>query len=997
MLIRLISLVVLLLLVPSTQAEIPGLVVPEGFQITEFADSRLANDIHCMTVNPGGQVVVSGRGYIRLLLDEQKSGKAMRAVDFRDAPRDGAMGLCWDGDDLYCVGDGGIRCYRQAAGDGKNRPPQLLVPLTTGGEHAAHAMGRGPDGWFYLLCGDHTGINRARATLPTSPIQDPVGGCLLRFPPEALTQPGKSNQTLPCEIVADGFRNAYGMDWNRQGDFFTFDSDNERCIGLPWYEPTRVYQIIPGGHHGWLAPRHAATWRMPPYYLDVVPPRVTLGRGSPTGVVCYKGQQFPEHYQNGLFLLDWTFGRIWFVPRGTDGGRIEGEPELFLKTVGENGFAPTAAAVDPTTGDLYVSIGGRGTRGAVYRIRHQAKGPLASIPAAQLSLQLQPEQIPELLQQARQSDRMQRLRALLRIERHAAMLRPQERVEIVAANLDESDRLIRQSVARLIRTLSDEDRRQLRQKHPSVSARLTFALSQPGDLLLDVIRDAKLPEATRLDAVRLLQLALGDVGSIRVEGGAWEGYTLRNPTAKLDASSREAIRSLVPTRHRFLDLELSRILALIEDEADDLPRRLAAFLTEDSEPMDDLHYLITLARVHGSASPALITSLANGLLRLDEKLERRGIRVESNWSARLGEILRQLARQYPGLTTALIEHPAFGRPEHAIFAQQPGVNRSRAAQRFWLASQKEESAGRNYAWNARIVSLLIDLPDGKGPSVLRSLWGKAGQDETILSLLARSPRGEDRSHLIAGLASGRLQTVQIAAEGLNQLPASRDRDELLAMVLALGRLPSGKDGDGPRKSLLDLLRKSSGHNESDGEGWSRWLKTTWPEIASRLQDRDGVDVAAWEKRLEKVAWDRGDANRGQMVFRKASCAACHGGSQAIGPELEGVAGRFSRDDLLTAILRPSKDVSPRYRTTLLTTSTGKTYQGLIIYEANDGVLLQAGPDSTIRLANTQIAERQVTAMSLMPAGLLDRLSNEEIADLLAYLKGLSRAPTARGR
>src|SRR5262245_53693968 len=77
-----------------------GLRVPDGFEITEFAGSDLANDIYCLTLDPQGRVVVSSRGYIRLLFDEKSEGKATRAVDFAGAPTDGAMGLYWENDDL---------------------------------------------------------------------------------------------------------------------------------------------------------------------------------------------------------------------------------------------------------------------------------------------------------------------------------------------------------------------------------------------------------------------------------------------------------------------------------------------------------------------------------------------------------------------------------------------------------------------------------------------------------------------------------------------------------------------------------------------------------------------------------------------------------------------------------------------------------------------------------------------------------------------------------
>src|SRR5436305_10880555 len=102
-----------------------GLRVPPGFVVTEFADSKLANDIYCLTLDPAGRVVISGRGYIRLLVDADGDGRADRALDFAGAPRDGAMGLFWEGNALYCMGDGGLRVYRDAGGAGRLRPPEL--------------------------------------------------------------------------------------------------------------------------------------------------------------------------------------------------------------------------------------------------------------------------------------------------------------------------------------------------------------------------------------------------------------------------------------------------------------------------------------------------------------------------------------------------------------------------------------------------------------------------------------------------------------------------------------------------------------------------------------------------------------------------------------------------------------------------------------------------------------------------------------------------------
>src|SRR5437762_5933041 len=188
-----------------------GLRVPAGFEVVEYADAKLANDIYCLTIDPRGRVIVAGRGYIRILVDDDGDGKADRAIEFADHPKDGAMGLFGEGDSLYVTGDGGLRRFVDRNGDGKgDGTSELIRTMKTGGEHTAHAIRRGPDGWLYVLCGNTAGIDQSYADLPTSPIKEPTAGCVLRFQPDLKR----------CEIVAHGFRNPYSMDFNLDGDLF---------------------------------------------------------------------------------------------------------------------------------------------------------------------------------------------------------------------------------------------------------------------------------------------------------------------------------------------------------------------------------------------------------------------------------------------------------------------------------------------------------------------------------------------------------------------------------------------------------------------------------------------------------------------------------------------------------------------------------------------------------------------------------------------------------
>jgi putative heme-binding domain-containing protein len=951
----------------------------------------LSNDIFCLTLDPKGRVVVSGPGYVRLLLDTDGDGKADRAFDFPGAPKDGAMGLFWESQTLFCMGDGGLRRYRLSTDGRAEGPPELLRKFRTGTEHGAHAIRRGPDGWLYVLCGNNADVNASFVTLPTSPIRTPTAGCVLRFKPESKD----------CEIVADGFRNPYGMDFGRDGELFTFDSDNERCVSLPWYEGTRFYHVVPGGHYGWQSPQRAQTWRQPPYFLDVVPPLVDLGRGSPTGVVCYRHVQFPPHYRGGFFLLDWTFGRIYFVRLKPAGSSYTAEAEVFLQAEGDNGFAPTAAAVHPVTGDLYVSIGGRGTRGAVYRIRFPKGLPgvkredVARLQPPARSLDWQEGSAADWLDRATGKDLADRRRALAYLRRHQDHFTPAQMEKAVRANWGHSDRLLRQATAALLETLDDDASQRIANNVANGNEATTFGLarveSDPGAVCAILIRlrllsDAHISVPTRLEAVRLLQRALGDLSARKANGTVWEGYSRRRETFALPEELRLELRKAFPSENGNLDRELSRTLAMIEEEKLDLLRQVAARLTADSNPLDDIHYLIVLARLRGSRPEEITKRVADALQALDRKITARHLNRDRNWPLRVAELHAELAQKDSALNAALLAHPEFGRPDHALFAECPGFDRRRAAERFLARADRDP----DFTWNAALITLLGSLPDAQARPVLRSLWGKVGLDETILPLLARQPENVDRARFVQGLSSPQLATIRLCLDALEKLGRRDDKEELLALILALRRLPAGKEEDKLRARLVDHLQRATGQTQpgSSGDAWAEWYARKYPDRAARLAGPDGVDVAGWERRLEKLDWSIGDLERGRRVFVQASCASCHSGTQALGPDLRGVGGRFSRADLFTAILQPSKDVAQRYRTTQIVTADGKVYQGLIIYEAVDSVLLQTGPATTQRLANPQISERRLTATSLMPAGLLDRLGDREIADLYAYLKGL---------
>ena len=371
-------------------------------------------------------------------------------------------------------------------------------------------------------------------------------------------------------------------------------------------------------------------------------------------------------------------------------------------------------------------------------------------------------------------------------------------------------------------------------------------------------------------------------------------------------------------------------------------------------------------------------------LALDRKITGRGLNRDRNWTLRVGELFAELARHDPELHGALLQDPEFGRPDHELFASAPGFPKEQAARRFLArATPSRTMPGMLAWWIASLFCRRTTWPRCCASCGAAAVW----KSRSCASWLRR-PEEIDRNKYVDGLASPQLGTIRLCLNALGKLTKRPVPRELAQWILALRRLPEGKAEDPIRRQFGAALERWTGQAGlgADRDAWTRWFAKSYPAQAGRVAATDGVDRGAWTRRLAAFDWGAGDRERGQAVFQKASCAACHSGAQALGPDLRGVAKRFSRDDLFTAILQPSRDISSRYRTTLLITADDKIYQGIVIYEAVDSLLLQTGPAATVRLVNQRIVSRKTTDISLMPAGLLDKLTDREIIDLYAYLK-----------
>ncbi|HEY3787847.1 MAG TPA: hypothetical protein VGL71_03285, partial [Urbifossiella sp.] len=526
-------------------------------------------------------------------------------------------------------------------------------------------------------------------------------------------------------------------------------------------------------------------------------------------------------------------------------------------------------------------------------------------------------------------------------------------------------------------------------------AELTFALFSaaefPDDALKVALRVLESPASSfsnKLIATRVVQLALGDLTDPKEIGTVAEGYSFRKPVSS--ATAVRIAKMIRPLTYSFteqfekrkstleLDRELARISGGIASAAgkDDaelyyIAAWMSRNLNKDSTVESDIHYLAALGRLHPFTLRDAEAPMAYALLEADKKLLKQRVVPDNNWPRRFEELCAALIPRHNYLTSNLARSPnSIGRPAHLPIIKYLKLTDPEKALLVWNAAQ-----GEDYPWTAGVIQAIAFLPNDTLRPKLLKLWERGGLEDAILPILAKEPQEEDAAKFMVGLRSMNPEVVKLSAAALNKLPPREDKADLVAAILALRRLPDDKTTVNSRSAILSLLKDRSGQSLTDAKAWSEWFATKYPGLAAKLNASDGFDPVAWKKREAAIPWAEGDPIKGRTAFTKATCAACHDGGGAVGPSLSGVAKRFSRDDLLTAILQPSKDVSPRYRPTRLATTDGKAYLGMIVYEAVSGVMLQTGPDAVVRIAGDQIESQKPLDTSLMPASLLDKLND----------------------
>jgi len=135
----------------------------------------------------------------------------------------------------------------------------------------------------------------------------------------------------------------------------------------------------------------------------------------------------------------------------------------------------------------------------------------------------------------------------------------------------------------------------------------------------------------------------------------------------------------------------------------------------------------------------------------------------------------------------------------------------------------------------------------------------------------------------------------------------------------------------------------------------------------------------------------GDAARGAAIFGK-KCTTCHKQGNIgheVGPNLASLTTR-TPESLLTAILDPSAAVEAKYLNFVVATTSGRSVIGMLFTETGSSLTLVAAEGKSESILRTDIEELRSTGKSLMPDGLEKDLSQQDLADIIEYVKTIGK-------
>ncbi len=922
--------------------------VPAGFVVERVAEPNLTGSVVRFQFDSLGRPMISreggatlfkknvdpGQGDTFILDGRTVDGRYTKAWTYSDKVKD-CQGYFDLHGVLYCVGVGpeGPGLYKQTGKPGGSADSVELLKKTTGEYeyHGPHQVLYGPDGHLYLCIANRAG---AAPYAKNSPHQHWYEGQLLSSWPDPrslsnrnIKAPGgvilraTDNTAKDWTLEAGGFRNQYGFGFDRTGEIWSWDSDHEPDLDLPWYRPNRINFVPRGAELGW----RNGTGCWPDYYPDSLPAAVNIGRGSPTGMTFYHHHAYPKKYRGALFACDWSLGRIVVVYPKHSGA---GATATFEDFVVGRPMTVTDIDVGPD-GHLYFCTGGANTEGGLYRIRYVSEpmpDPLAGVdsPLDRAILQPQPESAWALAEIAKQK---------------------------LAAG---------KSWNKQLRTAALDGKRNNDERLRAITLMLQFGPAVDVAMIAGLIADNQ--PAMRARAMWL-------AGELTVRPASQNG----TPHAALDALKLGLDDENSLVRRRALE-GLLRLDPLFRN-GDDLDPRAVVKLCGDADRYVRFAAHTLLKRVPADTLRPLVLS-------------------EENPQAAAYAML------------AFISSARDANDAEALFRHQFTLLQT-------LAAKQEPPSAETLIELCRAVALTIQLAEkslDKFHQEERTAWEPWPIAQAVGALLnTHFPHADYRVNRELVRVCVSLERHKIRNQVLVELKKGLSREQQVHYALCLSfdkRTWTAEE----RQQMLDWYCNMQSWNGGTATAgyidliFDHWLKNAAPEHAEAYRQqrlarkpkevetlplKPAESKYAFDKLVDHLESHRGDATRGTALLTRARCLACHRfGTQgeAAAPDLTAVGKRFQRKEIAESLIYPNKVIADQFKGATYLLNDGRLFSGMPISETTDAVTIILPDTKKLTLKKTDIDETTISEHSIMPQGLLNELTLDEIADLFALLE-----------
>ena len=397
------------------------------------------------------------------------------------------------------------------------------------------------------------------------------------------------------------------------------------------------------------------------------------------------------------------------------------------------------------------------------------------------------------------------------------------------------------------------------------------------------------------------------------------------------------------------------------------------FYSQAIDETESLALLVDTLKANDDAG--IRTALLKGMLRGLEG--RRNVPAPNGWSELSARLVKSDNANVRDLSTQLSQ--IFGdraAVQRALSilkdsASAPGVRRT--ALRSLLTQQNQEAS-------ALLESLLNEpglaldavrgyamVENATAPAVLLSRYPKMSPDLKRAAVETLATRKSYAQKL--------LTAVQQKKVGRDEIPAHVARSQ-----------PLGPAATQHTNNHLAIMNTDT-HFE-------QFVKV-FGKIRPVAQNREKL-IAKYKKLLTPARIADADASRGRALFKK-TCASCHllyGDGAKIGPDLTG-SNRANLDYILLNSVDPSFDVPASYKMVSIITNEGRVLNGVVAEEDATRVVLKTVEQPRVVILKEDIDIRKISPKSMMPEGQLDKMKQQEVADLIKYLRTTEQVEMAQ--